>query len=70
MVSINRRVLYGSVYHDVRCLSTDEKPTQDIRNGSTLVEIDTGETYLFDAEAGIWNAVEGTFSAGQLGITI
>jgi hypothetical protein len=70
MVSINRRVLYGSVYHDVRCLSTDEKPTQDIRNGSTLVEIDTGETYLFDAEAGIWDAGEGTFSAGQLGITI
>jgi hypothetical protein len=70
MISINRRVLYGEVYNDVRCLSTDEKPTEGIRNGSTLVEIDTGETYLFDAEAGVWNTVDGAFTAGQFGITI
>jgi hypothetical protein len=27
MISVNRRVLGGEVYNDVRCLSTDTKPT-------------------------------------------
>lgn len=55
MVSINRRTLYGEVYNDVRCLSTDEKPVADIKNGSVLREIDTGATYLFDAGLGVWH---------------
>ena len=54
MISVNRRVLYGQVYNDVRCLSTDEKPTDDIKNGSVLTEIDTGTQYLFDAESKAW----------------
>lgn len=70
MVSVNRRVLYGSVYHDVRCLSTDEKPTEDIANGSTLVEIDTGDRYLFDAGAREWNPANGAFEIGPCGATI
>jgi hypothetical protein len=53
MVSVNRRVLGGEVYNDVRCMSTDAKPT-DVKNGSTLVEIDTGNGYLFDADSGTW----------------
>ena len=54
VISANRRVLYGEVYNDVRCLSTDEKPT-DVLNGSVLTEIDTGKAYLFDAEGKAWH---------------
>lgn len=42
---------------DVRCLSTDTKPTQNIPNGSVLIEIDTAKGYLFDAESGVWHEV-------------
>ena len=55
MISVNRRILYGQVYNDVRCLSTDEKPTESIKNGSILVEIDTGTRYMFDAENEQWH---------------
>ena len=57
MVSINRRTLYGEVYNDVRCLSTDEKPTENIKNGSTLIEMDTGKGYLFDADSQTWRQI-------------
>lgn len=36
------------------CLSTDEKPTDGIANGSVMVEVDTGDVYLFDEEASDW----------------
>jgi len=55
MISVNRRTLYGEVYNDVRCLSSDEKPTEGVKNGSTLIEIDTGKRYLYDALSGSWN---------------
>jgi len=70
MISINRRVLNGEVYNDVRCLSTDEKPVEGIRNGSTLIEIDTGEKYLFDAGAMEWNDAGDAFRIGPFGVTI
>ena len=70
MISINRRVLNGEVYNDVRCLSTDEKPIEGIRNGSTLIEIDTGEKYMFDANEMEWNSVGDAFSIGTFGVTI
>ena len=54
MKSINRRILYGEAFNDVRCLSTDEKPVTDIKNGSVLTEIDTGKQYLFDADSSTW----------------
>lgn len=57
MISINKQFGYGRVFHDVRCLSTDEKPVAGIRNGSTLVEIDTGKGYVFDAAGGSWREV-------------
>lgn len=37
-----------------QCLSTDTKPTIGVGNGSQLIEIDTGNIYLFDAENGVW----------------
>ncbi len=69
MISINRRQMYGEVYNDVRCLSTDDKPVEGIKNGSVLVEIDTGTRYLFDAEAGEWNVMPSSGGGGGGGGT-
>lgn len=41
-------------YVEGSCLSTDEKPTTNIANGSTLVEMDTGKVYMFDEENSTW----------------
>ena len=48
MVTINKYA------YDVRCRSTDTKPTEGIPNGSTCIEIDTGKLFLFDATSGEW----------------
>lgn len=57
MVSVNRRTQYGAVFNDVRCLSTDTKPLEGIKNGSTLIEMDTGKGYLFDADSFTWKQI-------------
>lgn len=54
MISVNRQFEYGKVFNDARCLSTDEKPTENIRNGSILTEIDTGKRFAFDADGKRW----------------
>lgn len=36
------------------CLSTDAKPTENIRNGSILVEIDTGTVFFFNEDSSTW----------------
>jgi len=36
------------------CKSTDAKPTNGIRNGSDVVEMDTAKVYMFDAEEKAW----------------
>ena len=45
-----------AVYHfQGYCVSSDTKPTgAEIGNGSSLVEMDTGKIYFFDAGAGQW----------------
>lgn len=63
MISINKRRLYGEVYNEVRCLSDDEKPT-DVKNGSILIEIDTGDTYMFDADGAVWNQLPSSGGGG------
>lgn len=50
---------YNTNVLEIKGLSGDTKPTTEIEgmnisNGSTYVEIDTGDTYMFDAENGIW----------------
>lgn len=35
---------------EFRGLSTDAKPTASIPNGTSFLEIDTGEVYYFDGE--------------------
>lgn len=47
-------VLYG---YDIRGLSTDTKPTENIPNGSVFIEIDTAKGYLFDGENKRWYEV-------------
>lgn len=39
---------------EYRGLSTDAKPTEDVINGSSFIEIDTGKVYLFDATGAEW----------------
>lgn len=39
---------------EMRGLSTDEKPTENIVNGTVFIEIDTGKVYMFDAEGTEW----------------
>ena len=36
--------------YDLRGLSTDTKPTENIGNGSTFFEMDTSKVFLFDKE--------------------
>lgn len=35
-------------------LSTDTKPTGNIKNGTAFVEMDTGKLYFYDAEGSQW----------------
>lgn len=43
---------------EFRGLSTDTKPTtlndEDINNGSTFIEIDTGKIYFYDLDSKEW----------------
>lgn len=50
MISYNN--LQGT--YDIRGLSTDSKPTTDIPNGSTFIEINTGKVYMFNGAASTW----------------
>ena len=68
MVTINRKQMYGSIVCDVRCLSTDSKPTADIPNGSSCIEIDTGKKYLFDYAGGQWHEVTGSAIVSATGV--
>lgn len=47
--------LVGDV--EYRGLSTDAKPTDNVINGSSFIEIDTGKVYLFDAAGVTWNEI-------------
>jgi len=40
--------------HEYVGLSTDTKPTEDIPNGSTFVEMDTKKLFAYDAEGSQW----------------
>lgn len=54
----------GEVFYllELRGLSSDEKPVEiengTIENGSTFIEIDTGDVYIFDAENKEWKVIE------------
>lgn len=45
-------------YLELRGLSTDTKPTENIPNGSTFFEIDTCTIYMFDEEHATWTKLK------------
>ncbi len=40
--------------YEYYALSTDEKPTEGVGNGSVLLEMDTCTVYIFDAQNKQW----------------
>lgn len=44
----------GNFTNEYWGLSTDEKPTVYVPNGSIYYEIDTGDMFIFDAEHSQW----------------
>ena len=60
----NNRLKYDDTYTqlELRGLSDDNKPTQIdgrlLANGSSFVEIDTGDMYLYDLSNNAWNKIE------------
>lgn len=42
---------------EYRGLSTDEKPTENIENGTIFIEIDTGKIYMYDLENEEWKEI-------------
>lgn len=52
---------YDYISVELRGLSTDERPTEfagkKIDNGSTYLEIDTGNLYLYDLENEEWKEI-------------
>jgi len=54
----------GEVFYllELRGLSTDEKPTEiengTIENGSTFIEIDTGNVFIYDIVSKEWKVIE------------
>lgn len=58
MVTWDKEVYHsaeGTVFRSGVCLSTDTKPTpDDMRNGSKLEEMDTGDIYRYDRDSEQW----------------
>jgi len=55
----------GPGHNDIRCndysgLHTDPKPTEGVATGSTFLEVDTCDVYLYDEEGQTWNKVGGS----------
>ena len=52
---LNDRLFAGDKHYiEAVGLSTDSKPTTDIITGSTFIEQDTGNVYMFDEVGGAW----------------
>lgn len=54
--TVERAFNGNKMYKEGRCLSTDEKPTTGIANGSLLMEMNTTTLYMFDETGGTWRA--------------
>lgn len=39
------------------CLNADAKPTQNIANGSMVIEMDTGNILIFDETNSVWKTI-------------
>ena len=49
--------IIGESTYELRGLSTDQKPTERIGNGSIFIEMDTGKVYMFDKENVEWREI-------------
>ena len=65
MLTTSKCVYMGSTdegveinYIEGECLHDDTKPTENIYNGSKLLEMDTSTLYIYDAENETWHAWE------------
>lgn len=70
--AIDRTFVTGNQQDQVKkyaCLSTDSKPTTGITNGSSVIEMDTGKSYMFDEENGEWEELPSTGGGGGGGDT-
>lgn len=60
MVTFSKYVYMGNDndtpvnYVEGECLSSDTKPTENIYNGSKLMEMDTATLYMFDQGSAQW----------------
>ena len=56
MITIIKNIYFDgdARYIEARGLSTDNKPTTDIANGSMYIEMNTGKVYFYDAEGEAW----------------
>lgn len=56
MITVNRLIRQegGKGLVELYCKSTDTKPTGYL-NGSTAIEVDTGNVYIFDEDSSVWN---------------
>lgn len=65
MIRYTKRVVIGSEtsgdtttyfdYVEGYCNSDDSKPSQNIANGSNLIETDTGDWYFFNEKTKTWS---------------
>ena len=55
--TLDERGFEKSTSFDWKCLSTDEKPTEDVNTNDLLLELDTGKGYYFDGAN--WNEIGG-----------
>lgn len=54
-MTILRRLRIGNRWwFEGYCDSTETKPTQDIAEGSTLTETDTGKVFFFNERSNAW----------------
>lgn len=55
MVTYIKHLPLGTTrYLEIACVSTDTKPTENVATGSTAIEVDTGNFYLFDESSSTW----------------
>lgn len=69
MVTVNTHKNGLNPFWDCRGKSTDTKPVQNVPNGSTYVEVDTGKKYIFDGTAGEWNEVDSSIIISAAGVS-
>lgn len=50
-------VTFNNLFDGGFCLSTDDKPTEGVENGTVLLEMDTSKMFVYDKENAQWREV-------------